>query len=839
MKRSYAHSLMASLCVAALALAACHDHPSATPPSSLSYPSPQTDVVGTATAVLTPSVTGTVIRYSVSPALPAGLTLNASTGHVSGTPSAPAHQANYTVTAQNKAGSTTFSLTLTVSPAPNTVAVSLDGSLSAVNANVASYVSLVDSQPPGSALQLPDPGSGFSTMVLALDANGNILAAGYPDSSAGSWLTLTSSSSALILTRIILGTLPAATSESVLNSAIEAAPSFPDLVTLVGQAQTNGTPPQQTSTLIATVSTVLSQVTSGITTTATVRASAKNTGPVTLPGPTVPLPLPYILFGPANSSTAGTLSIQGATADNGVQLLNRIPLMWSASTADLYGNAIKANVTLNAASALQIFATLPDPQDVPAAGTAFQLTVAQTAETRKANLIRSILDVVGIGSDFAAEVIAGGDSGCIDSAVGLLLSGDHVPDYLSSGSLSDLQAALGSIFSTSNLPALASATQSLVTCFEPSLATNLVNKLNPKALGAIGKLLILAAEAPVGEILEAANVATAALDMAALGSYAQASTTVVVCESQEISGWTVVNCPVGYSIRPTNPSVQVGSTVVFNVTAVDAQGHATAVPKDMVWSTSNSGVATVDLYGTVTAVAAGTADITVTDSATGYFAKATVTVTTMSPPPPPGITTVTITGTVDTTTSISDTDYDGVFVQLKTPPCPFNVCYTSGNLAGLPFKAVFKIDSSKGSQTDLYYGPGNSLSSSQIADVSGQSSPITATLTINNVTVDFNCDISQTYVNGSDAYVSTSGGGEIVGYNKSCSFTNGTISFYITNPAPFTVDSNWQSPGTFTVPSTASVTAGFTYHTQQPNQSPISAEALLVPTTIAVSESVQ
>ena len=63
---------------------------------------------------ITPTVTGTVTSYSVSPALPAGLSLNASNGQISGTPTVSAAPATYTVTATNSGGSTTFGLSLKV-----------------------------------------------------------------------------------------------------------------------------------------------------------------------------------------------------------------------------------------------------------------------------------------------------------------------------------------------------------------------------------------------------------------------------------------------------------------------------------------------------------------------------------------------------------------------------------------------------------------------------------------------------------------------------------------------------------------------------------------------------
>jgi len=60
------------------------------------------------------SAGGAVTSYSVSPPLPAGLSLDGSTGVISGTPSAITAQATYTVTATNSAGSTTAGVVITV-----------------------------------------------------------------------------------------------------------------------------------------------------------------------------------------------------------------------------------------------------------------------------------------------------------------------------------------------------------------------------------------------------------------------------------------------------------------------------------------------------------------------------------------------------------------------------------------------------------------------------------------------------------------------------------------------------------------------------------------------------
>jgi hypothetical protein len=84
------------------------------PPSALSYPNPQMYPVGVVIKALGASVSGTVTSFSVSPALPAGLRIDAASGQISGTPTTASAAADYTVTAQNSAGSTTFALSLAV-----------------------------------------------------------------------------------------------------------------------------------------------------------------------------------------------------------------------------------------------------------------------------------------------------------------------------------------------------------------------------------------------------------------------------------------------------------------------------------------------------------------------------------------------------------------------------------------------------------------------------------------------------------------------------------------------------------------------------------------------------
>ena len=96
------------------------------PSPVITYATPQTYIAGTAISSLSPTVSGgTPTGYAVSPALPAGLTMSATTGSISGTPTVAAAAANYTVTATTASGCTgTAVINITVNPSSPSVAIS-------------------------------------------------------------------------------------------------------------------------------------------------------------------------------------------------------------------------------------------------------------------------------------------------------------------------------------------------------------------------------------------------------------------------------------------------------------------------------------------------------------------------------------------------------------------------------------------------------------------------------------------------------------------------------------------------------------------------------------------
>ena len=91
-------------------------HHGVTPPSGLTYAmNPAVYTRGAQIAANKPSsVGGEVESYSVAPTLPAGLSLNTSTGVITGTPTAMSAPTDFTVTATNRAGSTTATVNVSV-----------------------------------------------------------------------------------------------------------------------------------------------------------------------------------------------------------------------------------------------------------------------------------------------------------------------------------------------------------------------------------------------------------------------------------------------------------------------------------------------------------------------------------------------------------------------------------------------------------------------------------------------------------------------------------------------------------------------------------------------------
>jgi len=119
------------------------------PPLNLVYnPNTQTVRQGTAITNMVPTVGGgAVITYTIAPSLPSGITINATTGVVSGNlTSAQTGSQVYTVTATNTGGTATATITLIYNSAPTDIALS-PSSIAENNATNATVGTLSSTDP--------------------------------------------------------------------------------------------------------------------------------------------------------------------------------------------------------------------------------------------------------------------------------------------------------------------------------------------------------------------------------------------------------------------------------------------------------------------------------------------------------------------------------------------------------------------------------------------------------------------------------------------------------------------------------------------------------------------
>jgi hypothetical protein len=91
-------------------------------PTSVKYPGPLVFSKDSPIADVTPEVNGFATKFAISPALPAGVKIDTTTGVINGTPTVQAPKATFTVTASNKGGSITGTVDITVTR-PNKVPV--------------------------------------------------------------------------------------------------------------------------------------------------------------------------------------------------------------------------------------------------------------------------------------------------------------------------------------------------------------------------------------------------------------------------------------------------------------------------------------------------------------------------------------------------------------------------------------------------------------------------------------------------------------------------------------------------------------------------------------------
>ncbi len=148
-------------------------------PSGISYPSFKHYYTTSKPVYLAPSNGngGAATSFSISPALPSGLTFNTATGIVTGTPTVTSSLTTYTITATNGAGNQTTTFSMAVTNPPDFSAIGLSG----VNASAIYSLRKLNASYTGPAINImvKAAGSAFNSATLAFgdiyfDANGSL-----------------------------------------------------------------------------------------------------------------------------------------------------------------------------------------------------------------------------------------------------------------------------------------------------------------------------------------------------------------------------------------------------------------------------------------------------------------------------------------------------------------------------------------------------------------------------------------------------------------------------------------------------------------------------------------
>ena len=277
-------------------------------PSGLSYTNNQSYTVGATIATLSPTLVsagGATVMYSAT--LPAGLSIDPTTGNITGTPTAATAAANYTITATNSAGSTTFALNITVNSYNWTGATSTDW-------NTVTNWSTGTVPPTTASVLIPTVASGnYPILPVSLTISNIFIQTG---------ATLSTNAATAV------------TGNITVNSG--GTFTIGNATTITGSITNSGT------TTIGATTTVTSNITNSgsLTVNAAVTGNISNTGTTTIGTPTT-------ITGNV-TVTSGTLTISNATTITGTLANSGITNVNAATTVS--GNITNSgSLTINAA----------------------------------------------------------------------------------------------------------------------------------------------------------------------------------------------------------------------------------------------------------------------------------------------------------------------------------------------------------------------------------------------------------------------------------------------------------------------------------------------------------
>lgn len=466
--------------------------------------------------------------------------------------------------------------------------------------------------------------SEVESVVMALDANGQIRMAGVV---VGAQATqLSAKSTALGLVRLAMA-LPGNMTEKKLNDYIRTAASFNNVITAVNNSFNTGTVVSTDTAVLAKVLETANEVGQRI---ANLEASSANVAVSTLVSsvsrvlPTTPsvTPTPFALV--KNEDALGEIEI-----DADKRVTNSIPIAWDITAKNYQGNVLPhGKIALPAAGFLNRISTavsdwgtfglivdyfgsksvtVPDDN-----GRSFELTVAQTEETRKANLTRMMVDLISADINIAAK---GEDETCKAAIISTIISTQGMEKLVSLDTADAYIKSLKSAGVNVIVSALLSSPKISAKCDRKT------RKYFVYVAMRISPTLYYTAELykSLEKVYKYASVAERLYVQA---KHWNREKTYTVCMGAS-SGFfgdkksIISNCATKLEVEPKNLTLTAGAEVNLTIKALDAKGKETLPPAHLDPQPFDQNKITIDQNGKLTALAIGNATLTMTDLPTG------------------------------------------------------------------------------------------------------------------------------------------------------------------------------------------------------------------------------
>lgn len=476
--------------------------------------------------------------------------------------------------------------------------------------SISKIVSPLDKGVIGGTLIVPTVDASHESALLALNANGKIVLAALVTSDQ---TVLSADSTALTLTRFSMGKIPESTTPDALNKAVRLATKFASLVYAIEQSLASGTSPVMSPVVMENLAKVVSEVLSTLSAAQPTTSAALSRS---LASTTVTTTLPFVVFPAGDTSPPWirTITAVGVSPEGGLSLMNRMQIIFSVSSSNLDGSAILAKtpdgtLLLPAASLWESLAAKTEPFAIPGNGSVFNVTLSQSAASRTANIIESILDMVGIGLNFIpGETFV---AGCVQNSVAALLQ---------SGELAVLvvQPTPDNLFGY--LKSLINSDSGLAILCNKKLRTRPNESFSSALIDMTLSFAEFAAKT-VSPVTTAWDSTSLAAKLVELGYYWNIQPkTVGVC----LSSGQLIDCPQpSLSIRASSYTLTPGSTLQLTAEAT-LLGQSLTI-SGLTWS-SDHALVSVSNTGLVSAesTAVGSAIITLRDPASGALSRAIV-----------------------------------------------------------------------------------------------------------------------------------------------------------------------------------------------------------------------